>query len=224
MNSRVFTIFLPAGLACLFVLPAAGALIPVTAITNNSGMSATVASQVQVDVTDAGGGLVDITVRNKGDSFSDFVITQFYIDDEVPPLLADYDTLPANWGTPGTPPNLPSGGNVSFFADYNSDADNPQTKNGIDLGESATFTMTLANDIDYLTLLDAMYAETTRIGLHIQSIGPGGQSDSFVTVPEPGSLALIGFAGAIIVRRRRYEANQFSASVDKPSCRQGQAG
>ena len=203
MKTRALFHFGLAGCTCLIAQASAGATIPVDAITNNSGLSATVASQIQIDVTDAGGGLVDITVTNNGDGSTDFVIAQFYIDDASTPLLSGFNTLPANWGTPGSPPNVPSGNTVGFFADLSADADPSPVVNGIDITESATFTVSLAGGTSFGQFVDGLNSEAARIGLHIQSIGVNEQSDSVVTTPEPGSLVLLGLGTLLAVRRRR---------------------
>ena len=66
---------------------------------------------------------------------------------------------------------------------------------------------------------DAISNNTFRIGLHIRSIGDGGESDAFIgclldvppdtstpqdPVPEPSTLVLMGMGSAFLLMRKRF--------------------
>ena len=185
---------------------ASAATVGFDAITNNSGISGTVDSQFTADVTNEGGGVVSFKFNNAGpvDSF----IAQVYWDDDLG-LFTGFNTLASNWDTPATPPNVPNGNSVGFFADLGADADNPQAANGIDVGEMAVFLLDL--DVNggatFADVIFALQSGDLRLGMHVQGIQPSGQSDSFViSAPLPAGvwmgLALLGGVGAAKRSRR----------------------
>lgn len=127
----------------------------------------------------------------------------------------------------GAPPNLPGGNSITpkfdTTAGFLADSDSPVAPNGVNPGEWLSVTFNLLGGQDFDDVVNALnlgYANgaqigALRIGLHVQSIGPGGESDSFINtpddesddqmVPEPTSLALLasGALGAVVIGRRR---------------------
>lgn len=111
-----------------------------------------------------------------------------------------------NFLSPGSPDHLPGGG-----AYFDNPADFGAHTNGIDDGinsgdEYITFLATLGTD--YQTLMDAIFAGTFRIGLHVQGILPDQRdwSDAYISqVPVPAAAWLFGSAllGFIGTSRRR---------------------
>lgn len=184
--------------ACALAASAPAATINFSAISNNSGNAAAVAPQFAADVTDAGGGLVSFDFSNAGPIGS--VISEIYWDSNG--TYVSVQTVATNWSVGGSPPDLPEGNTVGFDGDLYVTSDNPSPQKGIDAGESAVFV--LDTGATFAQTLTDLQDGTVRIGMHVISIDPSGNSDAFVTVPEPGSLALAALGlGLVAVRRRR---------------------
>jgi hypothetical protein len=210
LSARVFTL----GAFCLAIglvtvgSSADAATIGFTKITNNGPDD--VSSQLFADVTDSAGKVL-FQFSNTGplDSF----IGQIYFDDDNS-LLSNMtvldDTNPetslgVSFLSTATPANLPAGNSISpeFSADFASGADNPAPSNGVNPTEMVgiLFDGTLAN------VLADLNSGALRLGLHVQGIGQTGNSDAFVSVPEPGTalhaMMLLAMASLPAWRRRR---------------------
>lgn len=108
------------------------------------------------------------------------------------------------------PANLPAGNTISFSSDFSGDS--PTPAKGVDkLGEWVTFLGVLSAGKSLNALLDALKSGNFMVGLHVQSIGSNGQSDSYVNkvevsaVPLPAAAWLFGSAlmGFVVVSNRR---------------------
>lgn len=183
---------------------ASATVISFDRLTSNSSVN--VASQFAADVTDLGGGLVNFRFTNT--SVINSSITDIYFDGDI---FADITNLSSTagvkYGEGAAPANLPSGNNMGFDADLAADSDNPTVRNGVNTStEWLDIVVSLENGFSYGQLLSGLSSGSYAIGLHVQSIGPDANSDSFYSrvIPAPGAalLGLIG-AGTLAAARRR---------------------
>jgi hypothetical protein len=165
-------------------------------------------------VTPGPGGQVEFTFTNAVGIASS--ISEIYFQDG-PMLGAAALTQAGTAFTAGgaVPGNLPGGENLTppFIATevFSADAQgNPSL--GIDTAtDSLVMTFNLLNNKSYADCVAALQSGDLRVGLHVRSIGDGGQSDSFVNggppvsipLPQAAPLALAGIAGLGLARRRR---------------------
>ncbi len=161
-------------------------------------------SQISVDVSDSSGRVL-FKFSNAGPIASN--ITEIYWDDDLP-LLSNGPDIDASSTSAGAnfianvaanPGNLPGGNGVGFSADHSIDSANGNS-NGINPGEMAGFLF----DGSTNSVIAAIQAGSLRLGMHVRSIGIGGQSESFVSVPEPSALAILtaGLFGIGLLRKR----------------------
>jgi hypothetical protein len=177
--------------------------------------------QLSVDVTQLGGpgSNVQFVFRNNVGIASN--VSEIYFDWTTglfsPTIVSiSENNAGLNFSPGGSPPDLPDGNTISFAQDTRVSADNPSPQNGINSANDA-LTIVLDPTSPNFVLTDLIGA--LRIGLHVQAIGTGGGSDSYVTnpitpgtfsvtpVPLPGSVWLFGAAlaglGALKLKRRR---------------------
>lgn len=189
-------------------------------ITNNG--NANVASQLSVEVGEESATQVFFTFTNAVGIASS--ITDVYFDDgSLLGIASISSSAGVAYNQPASPGNL-SGGNAVDFnttAGFSADSDSPVSPNGVDSStEWVKIIFNLINGKTYADTLAAIALANAnpgvdvdgglRIGLHVQSIGTTGGSDSYVstTVPEPTSIVVWsllagGSAGIAVARRRR---------------------
>lgn len=168
-------------------LPAYSATI--TCLTNNSGECATLAGDLTISGTDG-----DLTISNVGPLTSE--IDAIYFDTDSTPItgiVIGASTGTVSFGLGANPSNLPAANTATppFVSSFAIQAANGNTPR-IGVGESL---MVSATGGDLGTLFNS---GSVRVGLHVQSVGTSGNSESVVgvgqlsPVPEPTSALLIG--------------------------------
>jgi hypothetical protein len=157
---------------------------------------ATGEAQLTVNVTDPGGGQVLFHFKNTGGNASS--ITDVYWDDGSLLGLATLTNGPGVTFDAGCAPgNLPGGNSITpafqTTAGFCADSSPPVQPEGVNPGEWLKVYFDLQLGKTFADVLADLASGELRIGVHVQGFSGGG-SESFVNVPEPGTLALLGFA------------------------------
>ncbi|MEC9372825.1 MAG: hypothetical protein VYC34_03240 [Planctomycetota bacterium] len=180
-----------------------------TAITNNGVQSVIIAeTQLFVDVSSPGAGLVNFLFRNVGPEASS--VANIYWDDNngrLSAITGDLVDTGVSFSAGGAPPDLPSGSNVGFVDDFRIAADPPPSSMGINAGEQLDVRFTLSGMTTLAQVIADLQSGALRIGMHVIAFD-NGQSESLVTsvvIPSPSAagLASLGLVGCLGLRRRR---------------------
>lgn len=179
-------------------------------ITHNSAADAAAGeAQLRVEVSDQGAGLVGFTFLNNGPAAC--VITEIYFQDgsilgfaSIDESLPGVDFQEEEVGNVN-PKNLPGGKSINpqFIATtaFSIEPLNPEPTWGVEPGEWVQIVYTLQSGKTYADIIDELDDADLRIGIHVQSFTNGG-SESFVNVPEPTTMVLLGLGGLLLRRQK----------------------
>ena len=187
-------------------------------ITNNNYIDAQIGQQqLSVWITDQGTiddngeilHLVGFKFMNAGPD--ECVITEIYfqggplfefvgIDEDL--IGVDFDEGEVGDVSPG---NLPGGKSITpqFIADavFSMQPNNPAPKWGVGPGETVEVIYSLEPISTCMDIVNQLDLGDMRIGIHVQSFVSGG-SESFINVPEPATLIILGLGGLALQSRR----------------------
>ncbi|MEZ4332680.1 MAG: PEP-CTERM sorting domain-containing protein [Myxococcota bacterium] len=205
-----------AALALCAVAAGGAQALGFSCITGNEATDcATGEAQLDVQVSDLGGGQVLFTFSNAGPLASS--ITDVYFDDGtllgIAGLIDSDDDALGSYGDAGvdfsqdaSPPDLPGGNPIGFetTAGFLADSDPPAQPNGVNPYETLGVVFNLQAGGTFADVLSELTTGELRIGIHVQGF-TGGGSESFVNVPvpEPGTALLLGLGLSALARRGR---------------------
>ena len=163
---------------------------------------------------------VQFNFRNVGSN--PCTITDVYFDDgtllDLAGLIDNDDSYNGRIGHPGVdftigadPANLPGGSLINppfqVSLGFSADSDPPPPSSGVEPPDEwlgVVFLLDGGGNGDVYDVLDELDIGILRIGIHVQSFnGVDGDSESFVNVPEPASMLLLGLGGLALRRKRR---------------------
>ncbi len=174
----------------------------VVGVSNNDpGNTAIGEAQLSVDLMDLGSGQIEFIFKNSGPEVCS--ITDVYFDDRGGLLsgLTIINSTGVQFSQWATPSNLPAGNNLDPHFEttlgMSADSDPPVVHNGVNPGEYLGMVFNLQSGWDVSGVDGYINSGDLRIGLKVQGYADGG-SETFVTVPAPGSL-MLGSLGVCIV-------------------------
>lgn len=161
-------------------------------------------AQLEVEVTAVGLTQVSFEFTNSGPAASS--ITDVYFDDGTLLGIASVTNgAGVDFSQGASPGNLPAGNNADpdfeATAGFTADSNPPTQPSGVNPGETLTIVFDLQGGGDFQDILDELASGALRIGIHVQGYSGGG-SESFVNVPEPSVLLLLGTVLLVGPRRK----------------------
>ena len=158
--------------------------------------NADVGSQLTVDVTNSGGNALFTFTNQVGTPSS---ITAIYFDDTTNLFSSVSNNIlgvagesaGVTFSDGASPPNLPQGNTIGFFADFSGQSGNPPIPSGIDAsGEYAAFLGTLSGLASFSSVISALDLGELRIGLSVQSTQGRGADRYELAQSAPSAVPL----------------------------------
>jgi len=185
-------------------IPASATTVGFKCITNNSGACSTFEGDFTAEITVSGNQL-SVVFKNAPAGTGIITLANADQDDANSALITALSSFTNGAGVLweiNTSQDLPAGNSATppFEDDFNSSRVNAGgVDNGVNGGEQVTLIYTLAAGVDQAAIDAALESGALRFGIHAQSLGAGGQSESLINeppddelVPEPASLLLLG--------------------------------
>jgi hypothetical protein len=176
-------------------------------IANNDPADAAIGeAQLFVDVSDEFADHVLFTFRNTGPEAC--AISEVYFDDGTLLGMADIIDNPPDvvFVQGASPPELPGANSIDppfeTTLDFLAESVPPPAHKGVNPGEQVGILFDLQPAKTYQNVIDELYDGGLRIGLHAIGFDSGG-SESFVSVPEPATIALLGLGALASLCTRR---------------------
>lgn len=176
-------------------------------ITNNDLADAAIGeAQLSIDVTEELADQVLFTFRNTGPEAC--AISEIYFDDGTLLGMADIvDSPPGVVFVQGASPVELPGANLidppfETAFDFLAESVPPPAHKGVNPGEQVGILFGLQPGQTYQNVINELNDGGLRIGLHVIGFDSGG-SESFVNVPEPAMIALLGLGGLASLCTRR---------------------
>lgn len=195
-------------------------------ITDNNPTNAAIGeAQLSLEVTDGeqNPGHVVFIFTNEGPD--DCSITDVYFDDGTLTTLTTLIDLDepedelhpwfgmghagVDFTQDASPPDLPGGEFIDppfeVSLGFSADSDPPPPSWGVEAALPPDEWLGIEFSMNGGTLeqvIQELNSGILRVGVHVQGFDAGG-SESFVNVPEPATIALLGLGGLVLLRRRR---------------------
>jgi hypothetical protein len=193
--------------ALLLSAPASAVTLGFDCLTGNlAGDCAIGESQLSVELTDQGGGVVQFHFRNAGPQAS--VISEVYFDDgSLLALSTVIDGPGVDFEPDASPPNLPGGQNAippfQVTAGFLAESVPAPSMNGVGPAEWVKIQFTLQGGQTINDVIAELTNGDLRIGIHVIAFESGG-SESFINtpIPEPATALLVGLGLLGLAARR----------------------